>query len=158
MEEIWWQIEIKDPEYLPGKNLVKLIGLISQCLNIKFVLVDGIAGAVDSEFLVNMPKVFSLSKFVELARTAVQFDFGNFYLFSEKTKSQELALKIKSMESPDCYFYHKIISIPLTTVSTFDNESFIVYTREKNIVDIIMNNYAEAKIEKKRLSELEFYD
>lgn len=158
MSKEWWQIEVGDPEALPGKNLVKLLELIEKSITVKFIVVDGVAGAVCEKLTEKLTEIFELSEFKQLAELSVQFEFGTFYLFSEKNRAQKLIQQITSMQSPDTTFFNKTVIKAVTTIKAFDNMSFIVYTNRENLAPLIKKIYPEAKIKSKNLQQLEFYE
>jgi hypothetical protein len=123
-----------------------------------YIVVDRLDGAIGQELHdARMPKIYSIKEFCRIVKSAIQFDWGDFYLFPEKTEAEVLVSQILKMKVQNSEFYQKTVVYSLATIRAFDSTSFIIYTNKKEIMERIKEKYPDAKIENKTLEELEFY-
>ena len=157
VKKTWYQIEIEnDISDTSGKELIALLEYLNTIIQIEFIVIDDLDGAI-GELLSygDNQTVMSFQKFIKAAKPAQQFEWGYFFLFSKKENAEKLILAIKSKE-PTQYDF---VDIPdtLTTIRVFDNTSFIIYTSNPKIAEVIRKQYPMVKIENKDIEQLGFY-
>lgn len=156
----WYQIEIevfKDIEDLSGENLHSVITLISEYLEIQYIVVDDLDGPFGIDTLKHQcPKILSLKQFGKIFKGISRFEWGDFYLFSEREKSESFIKEEGKYAFTKDYPY-KLIPFVEAIVSVFDSFSFVIYTDNLQIVESIKKKYPAAKIEERTVEQLKFY-
>ena len=156
----WWQIEVEEEiENTTGNDLVLFLNFITQFIEINYVLLDCLDGNM-GEFFENlsMPHVLDYSELKENLPSAIQFYFGDFYLFNKQKSIWEFDEKALRIDRNLSFERQMITTSDLyTMIVIFDNTSFIIYTKNYGLVQHLRKQYPKARYENKTLEELEFY-
>ena len=150
-KEEWWQVVIADESALSGESLIRLLQLVSQHVSAQFVVLDDIEGAgeginglvSDDETLL----VLSVQAVIDCARAVVQFDWGDFFLLGHKEEAVQWL-----PGAP----YDDSVRKALVTIRAVDDTYFYIYTRNKDLVDVLVKNYPQAEVWKGPIKGLEF--
>jgi hypothetical protein len=147
----WFLIIIKDDLPLPGKSFFDVISLLITCINFKFVIINDINGAAENGLIYFLQKkegkILSVQTILNILNDIIQFDWGDFFLFSEKPLN---------WENPQDYYYPTLIKQTDTTVRAVDDTYIYIYTPFQVIVDIIKSNYKIESVKEDALEKLDF--
>ncbi|MBS0272764.1 MAG: hypothetical protein JSR85_09030 [Proteobacteria bacterium] len=146
----WTLITIEDPEFLPGKNIVNIIQLISKVVCFKFVILDYIYGAANNGLIPFLQekrnKILKIEDVFQEISKVIQFDWGDFFLFKEYPEQW-------NNSKGEQYSY--VIAQTDTTIRAVDDQYIYVYTPYEEILNLIKKNY---KIESVKIDMLQNLD
>jgi hypothetical protein len=139
----WIQIIIKDKEFLSGKSTSKLIDLIGKVLCIKFIILNDINGWGNAVCVLEdvEEEVVRIEEVLTPISEVKQFDWGDFFLFSEyPTDWNFTGLKLSPM-----------VAQTTSTVRTVDDTYFYIYTPFEAVLEELKRKY---KIESIRVDDV----
>lgn len=146
LKENWTLITIDDPDFLSGNSLFQLIQLMLFATQFKFVIIYEIYG--NTEAIANLEKkentIMKIEDLLKDIRNVKQFDWGDFFLFRECPEKWEILERMPS--------YPDLIIQANTTLRAVDDQYMYIYTKDKNIINVIKENY---KIESITIDNLE---
>lgn len=144
----WYLITICDPLFLPGKSIFNITNLILKALTVRFVLMSDLQGAGVSHLIKDTdPPFLPIDEFLTRVGFVDQFDWGDFFLFSDCPKEWQIFDK-----KP----YPEIIAHTETTIRAIDDSYIYVYTPKFEIAQLIKENYIIEKIVQENLVNLEY--
>lgn len=147
----WYLVTLEDKDALPGKSFFKIIQLILKVVNFKFVIIDDIEGAGEDWLVYSLQEkentIMEIDDFLKVLCGVTQFDWGDFFLFKEYPSS---------WNNSEEEFYPNVISQTDTTIRAIDDTYIYIYTKYKEIVDLIKNNYVIESVSLDSLDRLEY--
>ncbi len=147
----WTLITIVDPKCLPGESIFDMITTISKSHNFNYVVLDYIYGASKQGLIKSLQEkqniVLQLDDFLKIVPDVVQFDWGDFFLFSEYPKH---------WSNPKGELYPFVVEQTDTTVRAVDDGYIYVYTPYQDIVNVITENYKIESMQTDSLINLEY--
>jgi len=154
----WYQIEIEVDACTSGKELTDLLVFLGSKIKTKYMVLDYITGAVDDYlYTATYPMIMAFKQFLNIARPATQFDWAYLYLFEKKENAECFVKQMKLIEPPFPEYFNKLAEYFRTLVVVFDDTSFIIYTQNKSLKDMIKTKYINATIKERTIDQLEFY-
>ena len=147
MQNLWNLIVIEDSSALPGKSICNAINLITGIIEIRFIVISDLQGAGIAKLKKFSEKAVELNTTLNFINEVTQFDWCNFFLFSNRPKN------INEILSGD---YANSISKTTTTVRAVDDTYIYVYTPYNEIVEIFNKNYCLESVKSGLLQDLDF--
>jgi hypothetical protein len=151
----WIQIIIRDEEALPGKNLHKIINLIKNLINVSFIILNDIDGAgtiingigTTISFLRNLQgEAVRLEEVLTSIFETKQFDWGDFFLFSEyPTDWNYTGLKLSPM-----------VAQTTSTVRAVDDTYIYIYTPFEAVLEELKKKYEIESIRVDDVANLDY--
>lgn len=140
----WYLITIKDPLYLSGESFYNLTNTMLGVLSLKYVILDRIQGAGKGNDLIyklqkQRDKIHSIDAFLDMLLKIEQFEWGDFYFFSEFPSK---------WSNPEKTPYFYVITQSNITVRAVDNQYMYIYTLHSDLIVILEKKYLiESKTE-----------
>ena len=137
---MWHLVTIEDAAGLPGKSICDMIKLFLQAITFNFIIGEFM---VHAEAVAVLEKqegvVLQINDFLQIAEMVIQFDWGDFFLFTENPIEWKNSKNV---------LYPSIIAQTSTTIRAIDDTYIYIYTPHQELVDLIAKNY---KIESTRI-------
>jgi hypothetical protein len=147
----WTLITLEDSEFLPGKNIVNIIQLISHVLNFNFIILDYIYGAANNGLILSLQEkrntILKLEDVLKDISRVTQFDWGDFFLFKEYPKH---------WNNPKGEQYPYVLSQTDTTIRAIDDQYIYVYTPFEEVINLVKKNYQIESIKTDFLENLDY--
>lgn len=146
--KMWHLVTIEDAAGLPGKSICDMIKLFLQAITFNFIIIDDIYGAAEAVAVLEKQEgvVLQINDFLQIAEMVIQFDWGDFFLFTENPIEWKNSKNV---------LYPSIIAQTSTTIRAIDDTYIYIYTPHQELVDLIAKNY---KIESTKFDYLENLD
>lgn len=149
-KDTWYLLTLKDPNYLPGKNIFKIIELLLKVVDFKFAITNALEGTGNENYDSLKEKensIIEINDLLQLICDINQFVWGDFFLFTKYPKS---------WNNPAGKDYPYVIRQADMTIRAIDNLYIDIYTQNKNIVDLISNNFEVERIKNDSLDNLDY--
>jgi hypothetical protein len=146
----WYLITIVDPDGNPGSNFIKIIQLMMDVVNYKYLAIWDIYGGGPGMHQLKKwereQEIIEVNELFPVLKEVIQVETADFYLFEEYPHSW---LNIERDFNPN-----RLLSD--TTVSSLDNTYIYIYTPDTRIVECVKKNYEIESLTKGPLATLEY--
>jgi hypothetical protein len=148
--DTWYQVEICDPSALSGDSVVRLLTELATLLPVARVVVSRAEGSGPG-FNALFPELMELDvpTIVSHAQQVTQFDWADFFLVDTPGAVADVS------PSGD---YREILPRTLATVRAVDDTYFYLYTRDRATAETVARTHIGAKIDARRIEDLDFAD
>lgn len=150
---MWHLIVLEDPpEYLNGFSTTKLLKLLEDNFNYKYIILHEFEGAgkpgvfKETRKKIESFTVFTFAEVYEILKDVQQFDWVDFFLFFDFPKDWEYAVD---------FSYYPLLSQSDGLVRGVDNRYLYIYTPNKNVIDLVQKEYPPSAIIEKETNELQ---
>jgi hypothetical protein len=148
----WNLITIDDPAFLSGKSICEIMQLLLQTTKFKFVILNDIEGSGKDWLISTLQKtknaIVSMEDFLKILYDIKQFDWGDFFLFKEYPQNWK--------NTNEEIYYPNLINQTDTTIRAVDNQYIYIYTPDKEIFNVIKENYRIESIKTDFLENLDY--
>lgn len=150
VESYGYLITIEDPTFKLGKSISKVIQLLLQIIDFKFIILNDLEGSGPYGVIYSLKQ--KMNEILDLRETSkvfddLQFEWGDFFLFKEYPDSWQ--------DNGDM-FYPPLIAQTDTTIRAIDSQYIYIYTSYKEIVDLIMEKYLVESVITNTLDNLSY--
>lgn len=151
--QMWHLIALEDPpEYLNAITTTKLLKLLEDHFNYKYIILHEFEGAgkpgvfQETRKKIESFTVFTFAEVYEILKDVQQFDWVDFFLFFDFPKDWEYA---------EDFSYHPLLSQSDGLVRGVDNRYLYIYTPNQSVIDSIQKKYPPCAIIEKETNELQ---
>jgi hypothetical protein len=146
----WYLITLVDPGGSSGSIFIKIIQLMKEIVDYKYVAIwDIYGGGTGMHQLIKWEQdeeVIEINELFPVLKEVVQVETADFYLFEEYPHSW---LNIERNYIPN-------MLLSDTTVTSLDNTYIYIYTPDTRIVECVKKNYKIESLTKGPLDTLEY--
>lgn len=151
------QIVIDDSAGLPGSSLIQILMLILQHVPAKWIVIEAVecGGEMREELMAGDPSLdMPVTELMTKASSINQFDWGDFFLFEDEQRAKSNLSRIQHMSNTGRF--ESLIRESLATIRAVDGGYLYLYTRIAPLVNAVANTYANCKVKRGKLENLNF--
>ncbi|MFV2056787.1 MAG: hypothetical protein ACC707_09985 [Thiohalomonadales bacterium] len=127
----WYEVVVHDHSFLGGKFVAKFIIEVSSFIGANKLVFEDLSGANILEMMeLGESRPHNIKDIIGVIDGVVQFDWCNFYLFSNN-------LIVPTQEQQ----YPEIIVNTIATIRAIDDAELYLYTKNRRLVNHIVNCY-----------------
>lgn len=151
-KETWFVASWEDPDFLSGQSVANILSELQQILQCRSIIVSGFEGK--GEGVIDLPReddssrLFLPDQLLQVLAEIRQIEWCDFFFVDEETERIVLSLSV----SP----YQVVLPKTSCTLRAVDGHLFMVYTRDKSLVNALAVKRPGVELEEGLLQNLSF--